>query len=37
MEDYKNIVLQMLKRLRGEDTWRKLYTYVKGLLEQQED
>lgn len=35
--DYKRVTLQMLKRIRGENTWKKLYTFVKVLLEQQGD
>lgn len=34
--DYKSITLQMLKRLRDEKAWKKLYTFIKVLLEQQE-
>ena len=35
--DYKRVTLQMLKRLRGEIAWKKLYTFVKVLMEQQAD
>lgn len=35
--DYKRVTLQMLKRLRGEIAWKKLYTFVKVLMEQQGD
>ena len=35
--DYKRVTLQMLKRLLGEIAWKKLYTFVKVLMEQQGD
>lgn len=35
--DYKNITLQMLKRIHSNETWKKIYTFVKVLLEQQGD
>ena len=35
--DYKNATLQMLKRIKSVETWKKIYTYVKVLLEQQGD
>lgn len=35
--DYKNVTLQILKKIRGNEAWKKIYTFVKVLLEQQED
>ena len=35
-ENYKRATIQMLKRLKKDKFWKKLYTYVKVLLEQQE-
>lgn len=37
MIDYKNVTLQMLKKIKSNDTWKKIYTFVKVLLEQQGD
>lgn len=31
---YKRVTLQMLKRIQDENLWKKIYTYVKVLLEQ---
>lgn len=36
-EKYVRATLQMLKRIHREDFWVKIYTYVKSLLEMQED
>lgn len=36
MTDYKRVTLQMLKRIRKEEFWIKIYTYIKTLLEMQE-
>ena len=35
--DYKEVTLQMLKKLHDINSWKKLYTFVKVLLEQQGD
>lgn len=35
--DYKRATLQMLKRVKDINIWKKIYTYVKVLLEQQGD
>ncbi len=35
--DYKNATLQMLKRIKNEKIWKKIYSFVKALLERQED
>lgn len=35
--DYKNVTLQMLKKIRSVEAWKKIYTLVKVLLEQQGD
>ena len=34
---YKNAVLQMLERIKSEKSWKMIYTFVKTILEQQED
>ncbi len=33
---YKNAVLQMLKRIKSEESWKMIYTFVKTILDQQE-
>lgn len=35
--DYKNVTLQMLKKIKSNEAWKKIYTFVKVLLEQQGD
>lgn len=35
--DYEKIVYQMLKRVQNQKIWKKIYTVLKVLLEQQED
>lgn len=34
MVNYKNATLQMLKRIQDKEVWKKIYTFVKVLLEQ---
>lgn len=36
-EEYKRTIIQMIKRIHREDFLIKIYTYVKTLLEMQED
>lgn len=36
-EDYKRAIIQMLGRIHRKDFWIKIYTYIKTLLELQED
>lgn len=36
-EEYKRIIIQMIKRIHREEFLIKIYTYVKTLLEMQED
>lgn len=35
--DYKHITMQMLRKIKNEGAWKKIYTLVKVLLEQQGD
>lgn len=35
--EYVRATLQMLKKIHREDFWKKIYTYVKTLLEMQGD
>lgn len=35
--NYKEVTLQMIKKLHDINSWKKLYTFVKVLLEQQGD
>ena len=36
-EEYKRAIMQMIKRVHRKDFLVKIYTYVKTLLEMQED
>lgn len=36
-EEYKRAIMQMIKRIHREEFLIKIYTYVKTLLEMQED
>lgn len=33
--NYKNVTLQMLKKIRSIEAWKKIYTLVKVLMEQE--
>lgn len=37
MEKYKNATLQMLTKIHSEELWKKVFTFVKVLLEKQGD
>lgn len=36
-DQYKRVAYQMLRKIHRPDFWKKIYTYVKVLLEQQGD
>lgn len=35
--DYEKIVYQMLKKIRNPEHWKRIYTYIKVLVEKQGD
>lgn len=37
MESYKRATMQLLNKVHSTELWRKIYTYVKVLIEQQGD